>query len=71
MLTSEPTEAPEKDRPLRDDIRLLGRVLGDTIRAQEGGAVFDIVERIRRTSIRFHRDEDQTARQGDVIAQVD
>jgi phosphoenolpyruvate carboxylase len=63
MLTSEPTEGPEKDRPLRDDIRLLGRVLGDTIRAQEGEAVFEIVERIRQTSIRFHRDEDQTARQ--------
>jgi phosphoenolpyruvate carboxylase len=53
---------PDKDLPLRDDIRLLGRLLGDTIRSQEGEAVFDIVERIRQTSIRFHRDEDQTAR---------
>ena len=26
----------EKDRPLRDDIRLLGRILGDTVREQEG-----------------------------------
>jgi phosphoenolpyruvate carboxylase len=55
-------EFPEKDLPLRDDIRLLGRILGDTIRAQEGEAVFGTVERIRRTSIRFHRDEDETAR---------
>ncbi|NNC01191.1 phosphoenolpyruvate carboxylase, partial [Corallococcus exiguus] len=54
---------PAKDLPLRDDIRLLGRILGDTIRNQEGEAVFDIVERIRQTSIRFHRDEDQIARQ--------
>jgi len=55
-------EDSEKDLPLRDDIRLLGRILGDTVRSQEGEAVFDIVERIRQTSIRFHRDEDQGAR---------
>ena len=64
MRSSKPTEDPEKDLPLRDDIRLLGRILGDTVREQEGEAVFDIVERIRQTSIRFHRDEDATARRG-------
>ncbi len=58
----DPVETPDKDLPLRDDIRLLGRILGDTVRSQEGEAVFDIVERIRRTSIRFHRDEDEVAR---------
>src|SRR6266516_1039945 len=61
MASSNPLEA-EKDLPLRDDIRLLGRILGDTVREQEGETIFDIVERIRRTSIRFHRDEDDTAR---------
>jgi phosphoenolpyruvate carboxylase len=55
-------DAPEKDIPLRDDIRLLGRILGDTLRAQEGEATFDLVERIRQTAIRFHRDEDKAAR---------
>ncbi|HEY0913048.1 MAG TPA: phosphoenolpyruvate carboxylase, partial [Bradyrhizobium sp.] len=50
------------DARLRDDIRLLGRVLGDTVRDQEGADVFDLVERIRQTSIRFHRDEDRLAR---------
>jgi len=59
---NETIEGSGKDRPLRDDIRLLGRILGDTVREQEGGAVFDIVERIRQTSIRFHRDNDETAR---------
>src|SRR5579872_4445067 len=49
-------EAQDKDSPLREDIRLLGRLLGDTVREQEGGAIFDIVERIRQASIRFHRD---------------
>ena len=36
----------EKDIPLREDIRLLGRILGDTVRSQEGDAVFDIIEGI-------------------------
>src|SRR5579863_8693264 len=52
----------DKDLPLRNDIRLLGRILGDTVREQEGAGVFDIVERIRQSSIRFHRDNDVGAR---------
>ncbi len=52
----------EPDRPLRDDIRLLGRLLGDTVRHQEGDAAFDLVERVRQSSIAFRRDEDAAAR---------
>jgi phosphoenolpyruvate carboxylase len=52
----------DKDQPLWEDIRLLGRLLGDTIRAQEGEAVFEIVEQIRQQSVRFRRDEDANAR---------
>src|SRR5215475_6830516 len=55
-------QALEEDARLRNDIRLLGRILGDTVRDQEGADVFDLVERIRQTSIRFHRDEDRGAR---------
>ena len=58
-----PTETPEKDVPLRYDTRLLGRILGDTVRAQEGDAVFELVEHIRRTGVLFHRDADEAARQ--------
>src|SRR5487761_1588301 len=56
-------ETPEKDLPLRNDIRLLGRILGETLRSQAGDAMFEIVERVRRSSIRFHRDADEIARQ--------
>ncbi|HEX2884840.1 phosphoenolpyruvate carboxylase [Vineibacter terrae] len=56
-------DVPEKDVPLRYDIRLLGRILGDTVRNQEGEKVFELVERIRRTAVRFHRDADEAARQ--------
>ena len=46
----------DKDAPLFEDVRLLGRLLGDVIRDQEGAAIFEIVERIRLLSIRLHRD---------------
>jgi phosphoenolpyruvate carboxylase len=59
---SEEAQANEEDARLRNDVRLLGRILGDTVRDQEGADVFDLVERIRQTSIRFHRDEDRLAR---------
>ena len=52
----------EPDRALKDDIRLLGRILGDTVRDQQGQEIFDLVELIRQTSVRFHRDGDQEAR---------
>src|SRR3984885_5141165 len=52
----------DKDLPLREDIRLLGRILGNTLRQQKGTAAFDTVERIRQSSIRFRRDEDGGAR---------
>ena len=56
-------EAAKKDVPLRYDTRLLGRILGETVRDQEGDAVFDLVEHIRRTGVLFHREADEAARQ--------
>ena len=47
------------DLPLSDDIRLLGRVLGDIVREQEGEAVYGLVEQIRTLSVSFHRDANQ------------
>ncbi|MBC8088332.1 MAG: phosphoenolpyruvate carboxylase, partial [Phycisphaerae bacterium] len=46
----------DKDRPLRDDIRLLGRILGDTVREQQGAATFDVVENVRQSGVRFARE---------------
>jgi len=45
----------DKDLPLREDIRLLGRLLGDTVREQEGEETFLLIERIRQSSVRFRR----------------
>ncbi|RJX32788.1 MAG: phosphoenolpyruvate carboxylase [Oxalobacter sp.] len=44
------------DGPLREDIRLLGRILGDVLREKEGIEIFDIIETIRRTAISFRRE---------------
>jgi phosphoenolpyruvate carboxylase len=51
-------DAAATNRKLMEDIRLLGRILGDTIREQEGEAAFQLVERVRRLSVacRLKRD---------------
>ena len=64
--TDAPANAPtarktDKDLPLIQDIRLLGRILGDAIREQEGVAAYDLVEQIRKLSVAFRRDADQEA----------
>ena len=43
--------------PMRADIRLLGAILGDTVREQNGEEVFDLVERARVESFRVRRSE--------------
>ncbi|MDP0399383.1 phosphoenolpyruvate carboxylase [Tsukamurella strandjordii] len=54
-MTSEPARAATE--PLRDDIRLLGGILGDTIREQAGDRIFDLVENARQESFRVRRSE--------------
>ncbi|MGC4122823.1 MAG: phosphoenolpyruvate carboxylase [Myxococcales bacterium] len=49
------------DLPLIEDIRFLGRILGDVIREQEGEAAFALVERVRRLSVAYRRRGDTRA----------
>mgnify|MGYP006340194763 CR=1 FL=1 len=51
----------DKEQPLIDDIRLLGRMLGDVIREQEGVATFELIEQVRKLSVAFRRDADAEA----------
>jgi phosphoenolpyruvate carboxylase len=53
----------DKDQPLFQDIRYLGRLLGDVVREQEGDEVFDVVETIRQNAVRFRREDDSSAAQ--------
>ncbi len=50
-----------KDQPLIDDIRFLGRLLGDVIREHEGAATFALIEQIRQLSVAFRRQADHAA----------
>ena len=55
------SDAAQKNRPLVDDIRLLGRILGDVIREQEGKAAFELVERVRQLSVAYRLKSDAQA----------
>ena len=52
---------PNSERPLVEDIRLLGRMLGDVIREQEGDAAYALIEQIRQLSVSFRRHADPVA----------
>ena len=47
-LAATPRQSRDKEKPLLEDIRLLGRILGDVIRAQEGAQAYELVEQIRK-----------------------
>jgi phosphoenolpyruvate carboxylase len=51
----------DNERPLVEDIRLLGRILGDVIREQEGSEAYELVEQIRKLSVSFRRHDDTEA----------
>ncbi|WP_426147347.1 phosphoenolpyruvate carboxylase [Polaromonas sp. DSR2-3-2] len=53
--------ARNNERPLVEDIRLLGRILGDVIRDQEGVAAYELIEQVRTLSVAFRRDADHEA----------
>ncbi|TAJ79918.1 MAG: phosphoenolpyruvate carboxylase [Gallionellaceae bacterium] len=61
-LLAAPADISSKDVPLRDDIRLLGRILGDTLREQEGEETFALIENVRRTAVRFRKSQDDRDR---------
>jgi phosphoenolpyruvate carboxylase len=46
-------------KPLRDDVRLLGELLGDTVRRFAGGEVFATVERVRALAKRGRAGDDR------------
>ena len=58
---SAPAGVDAKNQPLIDDIRLLGTMLGDIIREQEGPEAFELVETIRRYSVAHQRTADAAA----------
>ena len=55
------SQRKDNERPLVEDIRLLGRILGDVIREHDGVQAFELVEQVRRLSVAFRRDADHAA----------
>jgi len=53
--------AAEKNRPLVEDIRLLGRILGEVIREQEGKDAYELVEKVRQLSVAYRLKRDENA----------
>src|SRR5688500_1931971 len=60
-LKRQAADAAEKNRPLVEDIRLLGRILGDVIREQEGKDAFELIERVRKLSVAYRLKSDAQA----------
>ncbi|MBF6329679.1 phosphoenolpyruvate carboxylase [Nocardia transvalensis] len=57
--------------PLRDDIRFLGAILGETIRDHEGPEVFDLIERVRVEAFRIRRSEVERSAVADMLRDTD
>jgi phosphoenolpyruvate carboxylase len=58
------TSNPDKELPLRRDVRSLGMLLGRVLVEQEGEAFYEVVERLRRLLIQ-HRERSSAASSGE------
>ena len=56
-----------KDQPLRDDVRILGTLVGDLLRDQGGPELFELVESARLRAIRRRENNE---RQGEELAEL-
>ncbi|MGO9224835.1 phosphoenolpyruvate carboxylase, partial [Mycobacterium sp.] len=61
----------EATEPMRADIRLLGTILGDTVREQNGDEVFDLVERARVESFRVRHSQIDRAQMSQMFEGID
>ena len=61
------TESSRSDHGLHEDMRLLGRLLGQTVRQHEGQEAFERIESIRRLSISASRNDREAAAKLDVL----
>lgn len=61
MTDASPLATAGRQDLLREDIRFLGRILGEVIRADAGAKVFDVVETVRRLAVQFRRGTDSAA----------
>jgi phosphoenolpyruvate carboxylase len=61
-----------KDQPLRDDVRILGTLVGDLLRDQGGDELFELVENARLRSIRRREGNEKPGEQlADLVRNLD
>jgi len=53
--SSHPADVADGYEALGDDIRLLGRILGDIVREQTGDETFELIESVRRIAVTARR----------------
>ncbi|MDS1139148.1 phosphoenolpyruvate carboxylase [Pusillimonas sp. SM2304] len=53
---NQPPALSKAPTSLRNDIRQLGKTLGEVIRECEGKAVYDVIEKLRRAAVKFRRE---------------
>ncbi|WP_156515337.1 phosphoenolpyruvate carboxylase, partial [Dietzia timorensis] len=56
--------------PMREDVRFLGGILGDTVREQAGEEAFDLVESARQTAFAVRRSEVDRSATFDVLSGI-
>ncbi|MED5421735.1 MAG: phosphoenolpyruvate carboxylase, partial [Pseudomonadota bacterium] len=61
-----------KDQPLRDDVRILGTLVGDLLRDQGGVKLFELVETARLRSIRRRENNERPGEElADLVRNLD
>src|SRR5689334_11053019 len=61
---------PDPHKPLRQDVRLLGELLGDTLKARGGSHLFETVEQVRTLAKATHTGERPLTDLSDVLASL-
>ena len=59
-MQQQPASSPHS--ALRQDIRLLGRTLGEVIHESDGKAIYETIEKVRRAAVSFRREGDDAQR---------
>lgn len=57
-MKTESTERHSLEVQLKENIRYLGRVLGECILAKDGQDTYELIESIRKAAVKFHREHD-------------
>src|SRR5919206_4563322 len=60
-MAAVPSPVDDKENPLREDRRLLGRLLGEVIRDQAGGDALERIEAIRQAAVGFRKENKSEA----------